>query len=107
MTVVCRATQQGHLKVVRQLVGAGADKSVRTQWGTPLELARRQGHQNVVDFLVAPLVGPVTIVGSSKSPELNGCSAQALGFSSNHQRYVVELEDGSKVKLKAPNLRPR
>ena len=52
-TPLFMAAQKGHLDVVRELVSAGVDKSVKSQWGTPLEIAQRQGHQSVVHFLSA------------------------------------------------------
>lgn len=45
------AAGNGHLDVVRQLVQAGAVKSVQTKWGTPLIIAAQEGHRDVADIL--------------------------------------------------------
>ena len=46
------AAQNGHMTTAQALLSAGADKSVKMQWGTPLEIARWQGHAEVVALLL-------------------------------------------------------
>jgi beta-lactamase regulating signal transducer with metallopeptidase domain/ankyrin repeat protein len=60
---LCKASEQGHLNVVRLLVSRGANVNIRLwaengrgqagEWRSPLIMARRGGHQAVVDFLIA------------------------------------------------------
>jgi len=45
------AAAEGHIEVVRLLLEAGADPSIRSHRGTPLELAQRAGHQDVVTLV--------------------------------------------------------
>jgi ankyrin repeat protein len=43
----------GHLAIVKQLVAAGADITLKNQDGlTPLQIARQQKYINVVDYLL-------------------------------------------------------
>jgi bla regulator protein blaR1 len=59
-----QASDEGHLEVVKLLVGRGADVNVRVwveesgrqakgEWRSPLRMARKSGHKDVVDFLLA------------------------------------------------------
>ena len=48
-----------------------------------------------------PLSGEVSITGIGARPELNDQRARVLRFDASSQRYVVLLNDGTKVKLKA------
>jgi len=60
---LCKASEQGQLNVVKLLVNRGANVNVRIwvehsqgqdgEWRSPLIMARRGGHQSVVDFLIA------------------------------------------------------
>jgi ankyrin repeat protein len=60
---LCKASEQGQLNVVKLLTSRGANVNVRIwvehargregEWRSPLLMARRNGHQAVVDFLVA------------------------------------------------------
>ena len=52
------------------------------------------------------LSGDKTITGIGARPELNGQSARIVRFDSETGRYVVKLQDGTKVKLKPANLAP-
>jgi bla regulator protein BlaR1 len=58
------ASGDGHLEVVKLLVSRGADVNARVwvdesgrqakgEWRTPLNMARKSGHQNVVDYLLS------------------------------------------------------
>ena len=60
------AAENGHLDAVRELVRAGANKSVQTQWGTPLEFAQREGHDAVADFLSGRSATPTTKAGGKR-----------------------------------------
>ena len=52
LIIAASSTQNGHLKVVRALVEAGADKSVVCQGYTALTvLQMKMGHQDAVDLL--------------------------------------------------------
>ncbi len=48
------AAQEGKVEAVKWLYHHGADETVKTQWGTALEIARRSGHAEIVDFLEHP-----------------------------------------------------
>jgi beta-lactamase regulating signal transducer with metallopeptidase domain/ankyrin repeat protein len=60
---LCKASEQGQLDVVKLLVNRGANVNVRIwvehargregEWRSPLIMARRGGHQPVIDFLIA------------------------------------------------------
>jgi ankyrin repeat protein len=50
-TALGYAASGGHLAVVRLLLKAGADPSIRSESGTPLEEARRAGYNEVVEAL--------------------------------------------------------
>jgi ankyrin repeat protein len=60
---LCKASEQGQLNVVKLLVNRGANVNVRIwvehtrgregEWRSPLIMARRGGHQAVIDFLIA------------------------------------------------------
>ena len=60
---LCKASEQGQLNVAKLLVSRGANVNVRIwvehargqegEWRSPLIMARRGGHQAVVDFLIA------------------------------------------------------
>jgi ankyrin repeat protein len=60
---LCKASEQGHLNVVKLLVSRGANVNIRLwvengrgqagEWRSPLIMARRGGHQAVVDFFIA------------------------------------------------------
>ena len=60
---LCKASEQGQLNVAKLLVNRGANVNVRIwvehargqegEWRSPLIMARRGGHQAVVDFLIA------------------------------------------------------
>ena len=51
-TPLFMAAWKGHLEVVRELVEAGADKSVQTNRGdTALSVAQRMGYHDIADLL--------------------------------------------------------
>jgi beta-lactamase regulating signal transducer with metallopeptidase domain len=60
---LCKASEQGQLEIVKLLVNRGANVNVRIwvehvrgqdgEWRSPLIMARRGGHQAVIDFLTA------------------------------------------------------
>jgi ankyrin repeat protein len=60
---LCKASEQGQLNVVKLLVNRGANVNARIwvehargqegEWRSPLIMARRGGHQAVIDFLIA------------------------------------------------------
>ena len=60
---LCKASEQGKLNVVKLLVSRGANVNARIwvenargqegEWRSPLIMARRGGHQAVVNFLIA------------------------------------------------------
>ncbi len=60
---LCKASEQGQLNVAKLLVNRGANVNVRIwvenarggegEWRSPLIMARRGGHQAVIDFLIA------------------------------------------------------
>jgi len=50
-TALGYAAAEGHVEVVRLLLEAGADPDVRSYRGTPLELAQRAGHREVVTLI--------------------------------------------------------
>ena len=60
---LCKASEQGQLNVAKFLVSRGANVNVRIwverargengEWRSPLIMARRNGHQALVDFLIA------------------------------------------------------
>ena len=43
----------GHVAVVQQLIGAGADVNHADKWGTPLVDAKAEGHDEIVALLTA------------------------------------------------------
>lgn len=79
-TPVRMAAQNGHLPVVQALVVAGADVNVVDGMGfTPLSIAQKGGHQDVVDFLksktnaasvAAPAPAAVTAPAIPELPQL-------------------------------------
>ncbi len=46
------AAQKGHLETVRLLVGEGANVKHQFNCSTPLDIAKKYGHQKVVDFFL-------------------------------------------------------
>jgi len=45
------AAGEGHAGVVKILLEKGADKSLRDKWGTALEFAQENGHQEIAALL--------------------------------------------------------
>ena len=45
------AAHRGRTSCVRELILGGADPSIKTHWGTALELAEKEGHTEVVALL--------------------------------------------------------
>ena len=41
----------GHMTCVRTLILGGADRSIKTYWGTAAEFAERRGHTEVAALL--------------------------------------------------------
>jgi ankyrin repeat protein len=53
------ASQEGHLKVVRELLSRGANPRLVTNSGsTALSIATRNGHAAIVQLLTAALAAP-------------------------------------------------
>ena len=46
-----QAARKGHLEIVKMLYDLGADTDIRCYYGTPINAARRFGHNDVVEFL--------------------------------------------------------
>ncbi|MDR1236263.1 MAG: ankyrin repeat domain-containing protein [Holosporaceae bacterium] len=52
-----RAALQGHLNVVKLLVGVGANIKVRNLFGdTALDIAKKTGKENVAEFLISEML---------------------------------------------------
>ena len=50
-TALIKAAFFGHLEVCEYLVSNGADVTVKSKFGTAMKLAKKKGHDAIVDFL--------------------------------------------------------
>jgi len=50
-TALWSASSEGHVEVVRLLLAAGADPTVRGYGETPLSIGEKKGHADVVEIL--------------------------------------------------------
>lgn len=103
-TPMCKAAYGGHLAVVETLVAAGADVNAGS---SPLHLAAREGHGEIVAFLLmkgaekeainsnrhTPLImavgaGHIAVVKTLIAADVDICSADFYGFTALHAAVV-------------------
>lgn len=64
------AAQRGHGDVVMALLNAGVSANVMTKFGTPLQIASRNGHMVVIDRLLAAGANPNLGGGENETPPI-------------------------------------